>query len=251
MSKFSLKAGANRFLLDDEHVYYAIFVKEEERDFIAERGKNKGKRFTGLNFYYEIISDRELLEGEGSSRGKQLRIFFFANGMDGDRFVFPKKGEYFAVLESMADFLGKDIEDIDDTEDLFGSVVVLAIKNDGGDGEDDVEYSNIESVRGVSDKRMDKVKQLLKEYKVWKKEQDEEEDEKPKKKKKRPVEEDDEDDTPKKKNKAKPSEDDEEDDEPKKKKSKPKDDDDEEEEEKPKKGKKKKEDDDDDDFFDE
>ena len=98
MSKFSLKAGANRFLLDDEHVYYAIFVKEEERDFIAERGKNKGKRFTGLNFYYEIISNRKLLEGEGSSRGKQLRIFFFANGMEGDRFVFPKKGEYFAVF---------------------------------------------------------------------------------------------------------------------------------------------------------
>ena len=186
MSKFSLKAGGGRFLLDDEHVYYAIFTKEEERDFVAERGKSKGKRFVGLNFYYEIINDRELLEGTGSSRGKQLREFFFANDIDDEGYVFPDKGVYRATLEVMADFLGKDMDEIDDTEDLFGSVVVLSIKNSGGDAKDDVEYSNIDSIRGVSEKRMDKVKQVLKEYKVWKKEQDEEDDEDTPKKKSKP-----------------------------------------------------------------
>ena len=244
MGKFSFKSGG-KFLLDDSINYYAMFTKQE--DFVNPKKSNQ----QGYNMFFEIVQDVELEEGEGSSMGKTLKKLFWANGEDEDgNLTFPESGKYRACIEALADYLDIDIDDVEDTDELIGGVVLISIvNNESGDAT----YSNVDIVKHVSEKRMDKVKELVKKWKIWKKEQDEEEDEKPKKKKKRPVEEDVEDDTPKKKNKEKPTEDEEEDDEPKKKKSKPKEEDDnDEEEEKPKKGKKKKEEeDDDDDFFDE
>jgi len=175
MSKFGFKSGG-KFVLDDGVNYYASFIKAEE--FVSKKNSDH----QGINFFFEIIQNTELEEGEGTSRGKVLKKLFWANGVDEDEnLTFPESGKYRACVEALAEYLGLDIDEIDDTDELVGGVVLSSIVNDSTD---DVTYSNIDTVKQVSDKKKDKVKELEKTWKKWKKEQEDDDDDTPKRKKK-------------------------------------------------------------------
>jgi hypothetical protein len=218
MAKFKFKKGG-AFLLDEESPYYAVL------DHIEEFTNPKNTSQKGVKFHFEIISDIDLIEGEGTSRGKLINTLFWASAYDEDEgLIFPESGKFRAACESLAEFKGMDIDDLEDWDDLIGGVVLLMIVNNK-DKDKDRSYSNIESIKAISEKKLDKVKALLKEHKASK-DQDIDDEPKAKSKKEEP--------NSKEKSKKKVEEDDkddfEEDKKPKKSPSNKKDDDDDDDE---------------------
>jgi hypothetical protein len=256
MAKFSFKAGKS-FLLNYKEEYLGVLTEIEEFD------NPKNKTQGGFKFHFDIMNNIPLEEGgdDGeTSRGKSLKVSYWANGKDDDgNWTFPETGKYRNLLESLADFLEVSLDDVDDADDLLGGVVRFYITNDRSEKDKDKMYSNIDSdsVKSIKRDKIESIQEYLEKYLKWKSKNVESSKSKPKSKSKEEVKKDVQKKSKKSEEVDDEFEDDKEEEEKPKSKSKPKSEevddefeDDKEEEEKPKSKSKKSKSDDDDDFFD-
>ena len=200
--------GGSAFLLQEE-MYTAMLEKIE---FFA---NPKNPTQTGRNFFFVILDDKELEEGEGSSIGKQLKALFWANSVkkDGTQ-IFAETGKHRVCCENLLSWKGIDydewVNEGGETDDLIGCVVRIGITNNEKDGK---KFSNIDTnmIKKVNPKNKErylaqikKVKQILAENKTDNEDDDDFADEpkrKPETKKKVQIDDDDDEfaDEPKRK----------------------------------------------------